>query len=217
MPQDTFLGHTLIRTRLHMDGQLAYAALTASCSSAPPLPSAASALLNASASPADHLPSFASVCSALNYPPLRAAQKKDRERLPNLALISAASPAIKSLWKHIHSNCIHEVLSFECVAALARLIRDSPNPDGRPVLEVGAGNGVLSHHLRRELRVRGQCLCSKRSNVRRTGRDGGAARRLPVEEQTRDDTVPCGGCCRNFRRLFSNASFRGRRRVRTLR
>ena len=67
------------------------------------------------------------------------------DRLPNFLLSGRGSDLQKALWHWFVEFSIHQVLSAEFIDELVKLIHG-----GKRILELGAGNGVLTAHLKRK-------------------------------------------------------------------
>jgi hypothetical protein len=67
-------------------------------------------------------------------------------RLPNSILGGIANTHQKALWRHYSDTGVHQVLSADFIAALVEELGTSDQ-----LLELGAGNGILAHHLKSQL------------------------------------------------------------------
>lgn len=133
--------------------------LAALAACAPPLDASAAALLSAQQSPADgaELPALAAVCSTLGVPLSHSAEPHEASSLPMRLVAGAGTAAELSLWRVLHDGALHELLTLELLDALVQhltrtLERCRHAGIAQPtILEVGAGDGVLAHHLARRL------------------------------------------------------------------
>ena len=109
------------------------------------------------------LPALAAVCSALGVPLAHSADPPDGLSLP-MRLITGGVDAERTLWRTFAETALHEVLTRELIDALVShlsLALDRCERAGvatPTILEVGAGNGMLAHHLTRRLEGRARVV-----------------------------------------------------------
>ena len=125
--------------------------LAALVADAPVLDAETDALLSG-----DELPALAAVFSALGVPLAHSTDPPDSQSLP-IRVIKGGVDAERTLWRTFADAALHELLSRELIDALVchlslALDRCVCAGVSQPtILEVGAGNGMLTHHLARRL------------------------------------------------------------------
>lgn len=132
--------------------------LAALVADAPLLDASAAALLSG-----DELPALAAVCSALGVPLAHSTNPPDSQSLP-MRLITAGVDAERTLWRTFADAALHELLTRELIDALVNHLSRALDRCERAgvaqptILEVGAGNGMLTYHLARRLGSRARVV-----------------------------------------------------------
>ena len=132
--------------------------LAALVADAPLLDASTAALLSG-----DELPALAAVCSALGVPLAHSTNPPDSQSLP-MRLITAGVDAERTLWRTFADAALHELLTRELIDALVNHISRALDRCERAgvaqptILEVGAGNGMLTYHLARRLGSRARVV-----------------------------------------------------------
>ena len=132
--------------------------LAALVADAPVLDAETDALLSG-----DELPALAAVCSALGVPLAHSIDPPDSQSLP-IRVIKGGVDSERTLWRTFADAALHELLSRELIDALVchlsrALDRCVCAGVSQPtILEVGAGNGMLTHHLARRLKSRARVV-----------------------------------------------------------
>ena len=132
--------------------------LAALVADAPLLDASAGALLSD-----DELPALAAVCSALGVPLARSNDPPDCNSLP-MRLITSGIDVERTLWRTFADAALHELLTRELIDALVSHLSRALDRCERAgvaqptILEVGAGNGMLTYHLARRLEGRARVV-----------------------------------------------------------
>ena len=132
--------------------------LAALVADAPLLDASAGALLSD-----DELPALAAVCSALGVPLARSNDPPDCNSLP-MRLITSGVDVERTLWRTFADAALHELLTRELIDALVSHLSRALDRCERAgvaqptILEVGAGNGMLTYHLARRLGSRARVV-----------------------------------------------------------
>lgn len=132
--------------------------LAALVADAPLLDASAGALLSD-----DELPALAAVCSALGVPLARSNDPPDCNSLP-MRLITSGVDVERTLWRTFADAALHELLTRELIDALVSHLSRALDRCERAgvaqptILEVGAGNGMLTYHLARRLEGRARVV-----------------------------------------------------------
>ena len=154
-PPPCVLGH---RCMSRVASALVESKLAALVADAPLLDASAGALLSD-----DELPALAAVCSALGVPLARSNDPPDCNSLP-MRLITSGVDVERTLWRTFADAALHELLTRELIDALVSHLSRALDRCERAgvaqptILEVGAGNGMLTYHLARRLEGRARVV-----------------------------------------------------------